>query len=119
MTTPIELDGAMGEGGEQILRSALGLSLLSGRPFQLSCIRADRDRAGLRPQHLAAVHAAAAISAARVTADRIGSEAITFEPGPVRAGDYFFDIGAAGGGELPASPCAAGPTSLQAPAITI
>jgi RNA 3'-terminal phosphate cyclase (ATP) len=109
----------MGEGGEQILRSALGLSLLSGRPFQLSCIRADRDRAGLRPQHLAAVHAAAAISAARVTADRIGSEAITFEPGPVRAGDYFFDIGAAGGGELPASPCAAGPTSLQAPAITI
>jgi RNA 3'-terminal phosphate cyclase (ATP) len=96
MKTPIEMDGAIGEGGGQVLRSALSLSLLTGQPFQLSRIRAHRDRPGLRPQHLTAVQAAAAISAARVTGDRIGSEAITFEPGPVRAGDYFFDIATAG-----------------------
>lgn len=55
MTTPIEVDGAMGEGGGQVLRSALSLSLLTGQPFRLSRIRAKRDRPGLRPQHLEAL----------------------------------------------------------------
>ena len=100
MKATIEVDGAMGEGGGQVLRSALSLSLLTGQPFRLIRIRANRVRPGLRPQHLAAVQAAAAISAARVTGDRIGSEAITFEPGSVQAGDYLFDIATAGATSL-------------------
>jgi RNA 3'-terminal phosphate cyclase (ATP) len=96
----IKLDGAMGEGGGQVLRSALSLSLLTGQPFRLSRIRANRDRPGLRPQHLAAVQAAAQVAGAEVRGDRVGSEAIAFAPGPVRPGDYFFDIGTAGATSL-------------------
>jgi len=100
MKTPILLDGAMGEGGGQLLRSALSLALLTGLPFRLSRIRANRTRPGLRPQHLAAVQAAARISGAQISGDRIGSEAIEFVPGPVQPGDYFFDIGTAGATSL-------------------
>jgi len=100
MTTPIEVDGAMGEGGGQVLRSALSLSLLTGQSFRLSRIRANRDRPGLRPQHLAAVQAAARVAGAEVRGDRVGAEEIDFVPGPVRSGDYFFDIGTAGATSL-------------------
>ena len=55
----VTLDGSRGEGGGQILRSALALSLLTGRPFRLVKVRANRDKPGLRPQHLKAVEAAA------------------------------------------------------------
>jgi RNA 3'-terminal phosphate cyclase (ATP) len=100
MTKPIEVDGAMGEGRGQVLRSALSLSLLTGQSFRVSRIRANRDRAGLRPQHLAAVRAAARVSGAMVRGDRVGSEEIEFAPGSVRPGDYFFDIGTAGATSL-------------------
>lgn len=100
VTTPIEVDGAMGEGGGQVLRSALSLSLLTGQAFRLSRIRASRDRPGLRPQHLAAVRAASQVSGAQVNGDRVGSEEIAFSPGVVRPGDYFFDIGTAGATSL-------------------
>ena len=100
MTKPIEVGGAMGEGGGQVLRSALGLSLLTGQSFRLSRIRANRDRPGLRPQHLAAVQAAARVSGAEVRGDRVGSDEIAFAPGPVQPGDYFFDIGTAGATSL-------------------
>ena len=100
MTTSIEIDGGSGEGGGQVLRSALSLSLLTGRPFRLSRIRANRDRPGLRPQHRAAVRAAARVSGAEVRGDRVGSEEIAFTPGPARPGEYFFDIGTAGATSL-------------------
>jgi RNA 3'-terminal phosphate cyclase (ATP) len=100
MTTPIEVDGAMGEGGGQVLRSALSLSLLTSQSFRLSRIRANRDQSGLRPQHLAAVQAAARVYGAEVRGDRVGSEEIEFTPGTVRSGDYFFDIGTAGATSL-------------------
>jgi len=100
MTTPIEVDGAMGEGGGQVLRSALSLSLLTGQSFHLSRIRANRGRPGLRPQHLAAVRAAARVAGADIRGDRVGSEEIQFTPGPVRTGDYFFDLGTAGATSL-------------------
>ena len=98
--TTLQIDGAMGEGGGQVLRSALSLSLLTGQPFRLSRIRAKRDRPGLRPQHLAAVQAAARVAGAEVRGDRVGSEEIEFAPGLVRPGDYFFDIGTAGATSL-------------------
>jgi len=100
LTHPIAVDGTLGEGGGQVLRSALSLSLLTGEPFHLSRIRANRERPGLRPQHLAAVQAAAQVSGARVNGDRVGSQEVAFAPGPVRPGDYVFDIGTAGATSL-------------------
>jgi RNA 3'-terminal phosphate cyclase (ATP) len=96
MTAPLAVDGAVGEGGGQVLRSALSLALITGRAFHMTRIRANRDRPGLRPQHLMAVQAASRVSDARVSGDRLGSAKIRFQPGPVRPGDYRFDIGTAG-----------------------
>ncbi len=92
----VELDGSMGEGGGQILRSSLTLSLLTGRPFHLVNVRANRSRPGLQPQHLMSVQAAARIGQARVTGAARGSRDLTFHPGPVRPGHYSLAIGTAG-----------------------
>ena len=92
----IELDGATGEGGGQILRSALTLSMITGEPFRIKNIRANRSKPGLMRQHLVAVQAAAAISAAVVTQAEVGSTELTFAPGPIKAGNYVFAIGTAG-----------------------
>lgn len=96
----IEIDGSRGEGGGQILRSALTLSLLTGKPFRLYDIRARRDKPGLRPQHLKAVKAAAEVGDARITGVEPGALTLQFEPGQVRPGDYDFDIGTAGATSL-------------------
>lgn len=96
----ISLDGSVGEGGGQILRTALAASLLTGRPFAIDRIRAGRDRPGLLHQHLAAVRAAGEISAADITGAALGSPAIVFRPGPVTAGRYHFSIGTAGSTSL-------------------
>jgi len=68
----LTLDGSYGEGGGQILRTALSLSTITTRPFRLANIRAGRRNPGLLPQHLSAVHAAAAISGAILSGDRLG-----------------------------------------------
>jgi RNA 3'-terminal phosphate cyclase (ATP) len=92
----LSLDGSQGEGGGQILRTALACSLLTGVPFSIEKIRAARHRPGLLPQHLAAVRAAAEITNAVTGGDILGSGTLTFEPGEVRPGEYHFDIGTAG-----------------------
>ncbi|WP_303905516.1 RNA 3'-terminal phosphate cyclase [Thiohalomonas denitrificans] len=96
----IHIDGTMGEGGGQVLRSSLALALLTGQPVRLTRIRARRDRPGLGFQHCMAVHAAARISRAQVDGDRVGSQDLDFVPGPVVPGDYHFDIGTAGATSL-------------------
>lgn len=96
----IEIDGTMGEGGGQVLRSTLSLSLLTGRPVHLVRIRAGRDRPGMAYQHLMAVQSAARIGRARVEGDRIGSQELRFSPGRITPGDYHFDIGTAGATSL-------------------
>jgi RNA 3'-terminal phosphate cyclase (ATP) len=68
-TNMLQLDGSIGEGGGQILRTALSLSLLTGKPFQLINIRAGRKKPGLMRQHLVCVQAAKAIGQAKVTGD--------------------------------------------------
>lgn len=114
----IIIDGAAGEGGGQVLRTSLGLSMVSGRPFRIENIRAGREKPGLLRQHLTAVNAAAEISSARVDGAAIGSRALTFAPGKVRAGDYAFSIGSAGSTTLvlqailPALLVADGPSNL-------
>ena len=92
----IEIDGSEGEGGGQILRSALSLAVCSGKAFRIVGIRARREKPGLLRQHLTAVKAAAAISDARVEGCELGSLTLTFEPQGVRPGEYSFAIGTAG-----------------------
>lgn len=96
----VHLDGSMGEGGGQILRTALSLSVITRRPFHITRIRANRDRPGLRPQHVTAVRAAAAISAARVSEAEVGTQELTFEPSGLEGGRYVFDVGTAGSATL-------------------
>ena len=93
----LQIDGSQGEGGGQMLRSSLALSIATGKPFRLSNIRAGRDKPGLMRQHLTCVQAAAAISDAQISGASVGSREITFSPGAVRAGTYHFPIGTAGG----------------------
>ncbi len=92
----ITIDGSAGEGGGQILRTALSLSAITGMPFALDNIRAKRRRPGLQRQHLTCVTAAAQITRAKLTGAELGSGALSFEPGAIRGGDYAFAIGTAG-----------------------
>lgn len=96
MTTDktIEINGA--EGGGQILRAALSMSAALGIPFHIRNIRAKREKAGLKRQHLSAVRAAAAICGAEVTGAELNSTELTFVPNEVKAGAYRFDIGTGG-----------------------
>jgi RNA 3'-terminal phosphate cyclase (ATP) len=96
----ITIDGSFGEGGGQILRTSLALSLLTGQPFRIEKIRAGRKQPGLLRQHLTAVKAAAQISQAQVEGDSIGSTQLTFTPGSVTAGEYAFAVGTAGSATL-------------------
>jgi RNA 3'-terminal phosphate cyclase (ATP) len=89
----LTLDGSFGEGGGQILRTALALSAITGQPTRIEHIRAGRKNPGLRPQHLTAVRAAAAICRAKLEGDELNSQTLTFIPGgPTRPGKYTFDV---------------------------
>lgn len=92
----ITIDGSQGEGGGQIVRSSLALSLVTGQAITIENVRARRKRPGLLRQHLTAVQAAALISGAIVEGAAIGSKRFVFEPGLVQAGAYRFSIGSAG-----------------------
>jgi RNA 3'-terminal phosphate cyclase (ATP) len=96
----ITLDGSIGEGGGQVLRTALALSLTTGEALRVHSIRAGRRKPGLRRQHLTALHAAAEIGRAEVGGDAVGSQEISFRPHALRGGDYRFDIGTAGSASL-------------------
>ena len=96
----ITIDGSEGEGGGQVLRTALALSLVTGTPFRIEKIRAKRPRSGLLRQHLTAVQAATKIGNATVEGDALGSAQLTFTPGPVVPGDYHFAVGTAGSAML-------------------
>jgi RNA 3'-terminal phosphate cyclase (ATP) len=92
----LNIDGSMGEGGGQLLRSSLTLSLLTGTGFRMRSIRERRARPGLLPQHLASVRAAATVSCADVQGEVAGSRELVFQPGRVVPGDYTFEVGTAG-----------------------
>lgn len=92
----IELDGSMGEGGGQILRTALTLSMITGQSFRIQNIRANRAKPGLMRQHLIAVQAAAQVCSAEVAGAAVGAQALVFTPKTIKGGDYKFAIGTAG-----------------------
>lgn len=96
MADVLVLDGAHGEGGGQIVRTALALAVVTGRPIRIHAIRGGRRRPGLAAQHITAVRAAGALCQAHITGDELGSAVLEFRPRcPARAGDYLFDVGAA------------------------
>jgi RNA 3'-terminal phosphate cyclase (ATP) len=92
----VTIDGSYGEGGGQILRTSLALSLVTGKPFSIHNIRAGRKKPGLMRQHLTAVNAAAEIGQAAIEGNRVGSQAFTFEPETIKPGNFHFAIGSAG-----------------------
>ena len=114
----IVIDGAAGEGGGQVLRSALGLSLVTGRPFTIDNIRGKRKKPGLLRQHLTAVKAACEVGLADCKGAELGSSRLTFAPKGVRPGAYHWSIGTAGSCTLvlqtvlPALMVAEGPSDI-------
>lgn len=112
------IDGSHGEGGGQVLRTSLTMSVLTGIPVRIENIRAHRSRPGLMKQHLTSVLAASAICGAHVVGAELGSLFVEFHPGEVRPGDYRFAVGTAGSATLvlqtvlPALMQAAAPSTL-------
>lgn len=96
----IRIEGSFGEGGGQILRTSLSLSLATGKRFRIENIRSKRARPGLLRQHLTAALAAADVSGAELEGATLCSPALTFAPGKVRGGEYRFAVGTAGSGTL-------------------
>jgi len=92
----LKIDGTTGEGGGQVLRTALGLSVVTQTPFTIEKIRAGRKKPGLQRQHLTAVQAAARVGCAHTDGAEIGSTTLTFEPSAYVGGTYEFAIGSAG-----------------------
>lgn len=92
----IHIDGSFGEGGGQILRTAMVLAALTGKELHLTNIRAKRRKPGLMRQHLACVKAVAEITGGSISGAKLNSQELSFSPGQVRAGDYHFVVGSAG-----------------------
>jgi len=96
----IEVDGSYGEGGGQILRSAVSFSALTGEPARIVNIRAGRENPGLRPQHLKAVEAVALLCGGDADGLEVGSTEVKFAPGEIRSGGVKVDVGTAGSATL-------------------
>ena len=96
----LTIDGSKGEGGGQILRTSLALSLVTGTPFRMVNVRAGRARPGLLRQHLTALRAAAEVGRAEVAGAELGSRDVTFQPQSPRPGNYTFAVGTAGSATL-------------------
>lgn len=92
----IEIDGSYGEGGGQIIRTALALSTLTQKPFRVYNIRKNRGDPGLKAQHLTAITALKEICGAKTNEVALGSTELRYIPGPIKAGKFSFDIGTAG-----------------------
>jgi RNA 3'-terminal phosphate cyclase (ATP) len=92
----IAIDGSEGEGGGQVVRNAVALSLITGQPFTITNVRGKRSKPGLMRQHVTAVEAACAIGGAETNGLAVGSSELVFRPGEVTPGDYHFAVGTAG-----------------------
>jgi len=119
MDEVVEIDGSMGEGGGQILRTSLALSAVTGRPLRIRNIRSARKNPGLGHQHLVCARAAAAVTGGTLEGDAVGSLSLSFRPGPVRPGRYTFQVPSAGSSllvlqtVLPVLASAPGPSEVE------
>jgi RNA 3'-terminal phosphate cyclase (ATP) len=91
----LHIDGSIGEGGGQVLRTSLSLSLITQQPFTITKIRSNRKKPGLMPQHVKCVEVSAAIGGAEYSGAKFGSSEVTFIPKGLKPGDYRIDIGTA------------------------
>lgn len=96
----IHIDGKMGEGGGQVLRASLALSLATGKPFVIDGIRGGRKKPGLLRQHYTAVKAAVEVGAADTSEVAVGATSLEFRPKALRGGEYQFSVGSAGSASL-------------------
>jgi len=96
----IRIDGSYGEGGGQIIRTAVALSAVKGTEVTISNIRSNRPKPGLKAQHMSAIRAAADMTCARISGLKSGSTELTFSPGDISGGHYNIDIGTAGSATL-------------------
>jgi len=115
----IPIDGRLGEGGGQVLRTSLALSAITGQPVHLHHIRAGRSKPGLMRQHLTCVRAAVAVCGAQVRGDAMRSSQVVFHPGAIQPGEHHFAVGSAGSAALvlqtvlPILLCASGPSVVR------
>ena len=115
----IEIDGSFGEGGGQVLRTAVAFSAITGEPLRVYNIRAGRENPGLRPQHLKSLEAVGGLCGAQVTGLSVGSTDVTFTPNHIQSGRFRVDIGTAGSltlllqALLPVALCAPGRVELE------
>lgn len=96
----LTIDGHTGEGGGQIFRTSLALSMVTGKPVHIHNIRSGRKKPGLMRQHLTALKASAEVCGAKVEGHSVGSREVRFSPGPVKGGNYEFSVGTAGSATL-------------------
>lgn len=96
----LEIDGSLGEGGGQVLRTSLALALITGQPIFMTNMRRRRANPGLMAQHLKAVEAAGAVGMAKIEGAQLGSQTLSFHPSGIRPGEFRFDIGTAGSTSL-------------------
>ncbi len=92
----LKINGGHGEGGGQIIRSAIVLSCITKQPIHLENIRKNRKISGLRPQHLTAINILQKITNAKVIGAEVGSTEIKFIPGNAKNLDLVEDVGTAG-----------------------
>jgi len=111
----IEIDGSHGEGGGQVLRTAIALSAVLHEPVHVTGIRASRPNPGLAAQHVAAIEAVAELCDAEVDGLHAGSKEVAFKPGTLTGGDFEFDIGTAGSTALVLQACILPATMSKAP----
>ena len=109
----MEIDGAHGEGGGQLLRNSAALAAVTHIPVRVTNIRARRPKPGLAAQHLTALQAVAALADATVEGLNVGSREVTIAPGHLRGGRFSFDVGTAGSVTLVLQACL--PPALRAP----
>jgi RNA 3'-terminal phosphate cyclase (GTP) len=92
----ITIDGSTGEGGGQILRTSVAMSAVTGKEFRIENVRANREKPGIRPQHLNAIESVARLCDAETRGLSVGSLELEFFPGRIKGGRFSLNIGTAG-----------------------